>query len=595
MSPPNFLGTDEVTQLAFSISENKGVYAVLLGSGMSRSAEIATGWEITLDLIRRTAAAKGIKDQADWGKWFQKTTGTQPDYSKVLEALAVTPAERRSILHSYIEPTEGDIEQGLKVPTKAHEAIADLVASGHIKVIVTTNFDRLMESALRSRGIEPTVVASVDALAGAEPLSHSTCYILKLHGDYKDARLLNTEDELGKYPPEFDHLLDRIFDEYGLIISGWSGEWDVALRKALSRAPNRRYPTYWTTRSDLKPSAQDLAALRAARVVKISDADAFFTELRTKVQTLEQARRVSPRSIDLTIAATKRFLGKPEHRIELEDLISSEAEKLLATISQSDFGTAKQPTPELFREQVAKYEAVTETFARVAGVMGRWGDGKELPLIIDVLKAIYSYSSQSAGGFQMWSSLRGYPGVLIFTAYALGLVRSQRWYELHKLFRSEIVRQYHDPQTLVDTYFASTWDGGDQRTWQWLPDFDRRHTPLSDHLLELFSDWNKGFIGLAPDFEALFSRFEILAALSTFEHDTLEKLEEAKRSRGSQQFAHVPYGRWIWHSASRGMIVQELKNAELQQVLFDAGFSRGSKRMLELFIETIGHAGGRIR
>jgi hypothetical protein len=43
------------------------------------------------------------------------------------------------------------------------------------------------------------------------------------------------------------------------------------------------------------------------------------------------------------------------------------------------------------------------------------------------------------------------------------------------------------------------------------------------------------------------------------------------------------------------MIVQELKNAELQQVLFDAGFSRGSKRMLELFIETIGHAGGRIR
>jgi hypothetical protein len=29
------------------------------------------------------------------------------------------------------------------------------------------NFDRLMENALREHGVEPTVVASVDALAGA--------------------------------------------------------------------------------------------------------------------------------------------------------------------------------------------------------------------------------------------------------------------------------------------------------------------------------------------------------------------------------------------------------------------------------------------
>jgi hypothetical protein len=27
-------------------------------------------------------------------------------------------------------------------------------------------------------------------------LSHSTCYMLKLHGDYKDGRILNTESEL---------------------------------------------------------------------------------------------------------------------------------------------------------------------------------------------------------------------------------------------------------------------------------------------------------------------------------------------------------------------------------------------------------------
>jgi hypothetical protein len=51
---------DPLTQLAFSVYENKGVFALLLGSGLSRAASIPTGWEITLDLIRRVAVARGI-------------------------------------------------------------------------------------------------------------------------------------------------------------------------------------------------------------------------------------------------------------------------------------------------------------------------------------------------------------------------------------------------------------------------------------------------------------------------------------------------------------------------------------------------------
>ena len=175
-----------------------------------------------------------------------------------LEELTGSPDERRAILHSYIEPTEKDREEGRKVPTAAHRAIAELVRRGYIKVIVTTNFDRLTETALREIGVEPTVVASVDALSGAEAIAHSVCYILKLHGDYKDARILNTDAELSAYPTEFDLLLDRIFDEYGLIVCGWSGKWDHALRRAFLRAPSRRYPIYWTARGQLASEAQDL-------------------------------------------------------------------------------------------------------------------------------------------------------------------------------------------------------------------------------------------------------------------------------------------------------------------------------------------------
>jgi hypothetical protein len=119
-----------------------------------------------------------------------------------------------------------------------------MVVSGHVRVTITPNFDRLLETALRERGIEPTIVSSVDGLLGAEPITHSRCYVLKLHGDYKDARILNTDGELAAYPRKFDGLLDRIFDEHGLVICGWSGEWDEALRRAVLRAPNRAIPSF---------------------------------------------------------------------------------------------------------------------------------------------------------------------------------------------------------------------------------------------------------------------------------------------------------------------------------------------------------------
>lgn len=40
------------TALAFSMFANRGVHALVKGSGVSRAVEITTGWEITLDLTR---------------------------------------------------------------------------------------------------------------------------------------------------------------------------------------------------------------------------------------------------------------------------------------------------------------------------------------------------------------------------------------------------------------------------------------------------------------------------------------------------------------------------------------------------------------
>lgn len=44
---------DEITRLAMNIYSNKRVYALLLGSGISLSAGILSGWKVTEDLLKK--------------------------------------------------------------------------------------------------------------------------------------------------------------------------------------------------------------------------------------------------------------------------------------------------------------------------------------------------------------------------------------------------------------------------------------------------------------------------------------------------------------------------------------------------------------
>src|SRR5574341_998170 len=167
---------DTTLQLGFSMQNNPGVYAVLLGSGISRAAGIPTGWEIAQDLIKQIKNAGGEELSDDTG------------YDEILKTLAKTKAERSAMLRGYFEPSEEEREQGVKLPTAAHKALAQLVKDGYIRVVLTTNFDRLTEIALEEIGIIPNVIRSDDMIEGAPPIRHSQIVIIQLHGDYRDIR-----------------------------------------------------------------------------------------------------------------------------------------------------------------------------------------------------------------------------------------------------------------------------------------------------------------------------------------------------------------------------------------------------------------------
>lgn len=344
---------DPVLNLAFSIHSSPGVYAVLLGSGVSTSAGIPTGWDITLDLIAKLAATMDEDVGGDPEAWYQNKYGKEPDYSEMLKNLGNKPSERRNLLREYFEPSEQDIENSLKVPSKAHIAIAELVKSGHIRLIITTNFDRLMETALSDVGVQPDVISSSDSLRGAIPLNHSNCTILKLHGDYRDARIKNTEKELSKYSPSINQFLDRALDEFGLIVCGWSATWDKALSSAMFRRKNRRFTTYWALRGDPGIEAKSLIDHTRAVTVPIVGANEFLADLQSKVHILDEQSRPHPLSITTAVATVKQFLSEPKYKIQIGDLFRDETEAIYKYIFSDEFPIDQKPDLESYHKNQA--------------------------------------------------------------------------------------------------------------------------------------------------------------------------------------------------------------------------------------------------
>ena len=101
---------DPVHSLAFSIKATPGVYAVLVGSGVSRAAGIPTGWEVTLDLIRKLAKLHDKTfgpDPDDPERWYlEKFKKRKADYSDLLDELARTSTGRQQLLRKYYEPND---------------------------------------------------------------------------------------------------------------------------------------------------------------------------------------------------------------------------------------------------------------------------------------------------------------------------------------------------------------------------------------------------------------------------------------------------------------------------------------------------------
>ena len=381
------MSINKLTTLAFSVYSNKGAYALLCGAGISRSAGIKTGWNIEEDLIQKIAATQGITDDSeDWHKWYKDEFGKDADYSSLLSEVVTTPTERVQLMREYFEPTEEEREEGLKQPTKAHRAIAELAKDGFVRVVISPNFDRLFEQALQEVGVQPQVVYHADDLERITPLVHGGVTIVKLNGDYLDCRFRNTEEELDSYQPEMETFLSRIFEDFGLITCGWSAQWDKGLVDIITKSRQSRYGSFISYVGKAGETLANLASKRQGELIQIVGADSFFTELKEQVFTLNALNTSKTLLKDIFVGRVKRYIAKNQ-MMELTELLESEAKNAHDKIMQyANYGF--QITPDLFQRYLNLHIEAADKLMAAAIIVVRWGKDKQILIFKDVLKRL---------------------------------------------------------------------------------------------------------------------------------------------------------------------------------------------------------------
>lgn len=436
------MGIEKLTTLASCISSSKGAYALLLGSGVSCSSGIPSVWEVEERLIQRLACLHGVKGEKDWHQWYKERYGEPAFYSSLLSALESTPTGRVKLMSPFFEPTEEERELGRKEPTKAHRAIAQLAKEGYIRVILTTNFDRLLEKALEAEGVTPQVISHEGDIEQVTPLVHSDRpTIVKINGDYMDCKFRNTTEELDEYPEEMKQYLQRIFEEYGLVTCGWSGNSDKGLVRILEDAPRSRYGSFFTYVGEETEVLKSLSLSRKGEAMLIKGADELFSELSVQVMAGKESAVRANMSQEVRIARVKKYLSSEQHAIDFADTIEqwcAEAYKQISEVARYNF----QLAPEAFNHYLDIHLTAVTPLLEAAVLTVRWGKEWQVQLFGDVLIKLCTKEWRSGESYVSDTIyLHGLAPMLLLNALGIACVKYQRFKELNTILSSTVSQE----------------------------------------------------------------------------------------------------------------------------------------------------------
>lgn len=505
------MALEKLTSLALSMYSNKGAYAIFCGAGISTSAGIYTGWMIERDLIEKIAATKGVVDEPDWHAWYLKEYGIKASYSSLLNDVVKTPTERISLMKGYFEATDEEKEDGIKQPTKAHRAIAKLAKAGYVKLILSPNFDRLFESALQDEAVSFQVVYNVDDLDRITPIVHSGVTVVKFNGDYLDCEFRNTEDELDSYPEKLDNFLTSIFQDFGLITSGWSAQWDRGLVDIITKADATRYSSYFTYVGQPTTQLSSLSTLRNGELISIADADSFFTELSEQVFALEQMNTSKSLNKDVFIARIKKYLSARKY-IELEELIEQEGYNANSLIQLDNYNF--QVTPLTYNKYLELHIKAVDKLIAAAITILRWGKESDMKLFDDILVRFCTRKLRNGEVYiERTQYIQLFAPTLLLHAIGIASVKFGKYKYLKRLLELKVpsgnVLSYNSSVKLFDAVITQHWSNDEVNTFRGT----NVYFPQSMMIMNNLKPYFQGLFITEDEYEFCFCVWENLASM----------------------------------------------------------------------------------
>jgi SIR2-like domain len=281
----------------------------LLGAGASAAAGVPTAAGIVSDLLLRRYAAdfnlvRQHLDPADPavmarvrahydGAHGMPKLGSAGDYSAAFETAMPDAEVRRQYLRQLLSD---------RLPCYGQRVLGAAVAAGAADLLITTNFDELLERAVteahHARQSGPARLLSTAALNTPRRASTAVAddewpLLVKLHGDFRETALKNLDSELREQDATLRRVVLDCSRRFGLAVAGYSGRDDSVMDMLAEAMQPDAWPAglWWLTRDPhtlpdpvLTLFERARAAGVRARVVEAANFDEAMSALADQVQ-----------------------------------------------------------------------------------------------------------------------------------------------------------------------------------------------------------------------------------------------------------------------------------------------------------------------
>jgi SIR2-like domain len=263
-----------------------GHYAFLLGAGMSAGAGIPLGGAIVKMLRQRLVEELQTDISPEAGEslfeelgWFQDP---EAEYAEALQRAFSSDHERQRFFRELIAG---------RMPTLAHYYLASIIASGYCNLVLTTNFDDLLEKALVSLHLDEVNVIAHPTETEYISANPELVTLVKLHGHYTFPQLSNLANETQRLQRQLRKYFELLMRDHGLIVAGYAGR-DRSIMGPITRSLRERTiprGVVWCVRrsegSARTSYLQELERLGTGNVrfLSIRDIDDFYRDLHARL------------------------------------------------------------------------------------------------------------------------------------------------------------------------------------------------------------------------------------------------------------------------------------------------------------------------